>query len=61
MPLMFTTWKFFPLIQFLTLKYLPPALWLPWFNVVSFVFGTYTAVKVKGRKPAPKPAPKEDD
>ena len=33
------TWKVFPLIQIFTLKFLPPALWTPFFNLIGFIFG----------------------
>ncbi|KAJ3282396.1 hypothetical protein HK104_010915 [Borealophlyctis nickersoniae] len=41
------TWIVFPLVQTIAFKYLPQALWLPFFNIVGFTFGTYINIKTK--------------
>ena len=35
------TWIVFPPIQIFTLRFLPPALWTPFFNLIGFIFGVY--------------------
>eukprot|EP01102_Stenamoeba_stenopodia_P011876 TRINITY_DN367_c0_g1_i1.p1 TRINITY_DN367_c0_g1~~TRINITY_DN367_c0_g1_i1.p1 ORF type:complete len:251 (-),score=71.16 TRINITY_DN367_c0_g1_i1:110-823(-) len=40
-PIIVTTWKYFPAIQLLTFTLLPPALWLPFFNFLGFIYGVY--------------------
>lgn len=46
---MLITWKLFPAIQVGTLKLLPQALWLPWFNLLGFVFGVYCNYAAQAR------------
>ena len=46
-PTMVGIWKSFPLIQVLTIKFLPPALWLPWFNLLGFIFGVSINTQAK--------------
>ncbi|RKP25055.1 hypothetical protein SYNPS1DRAFT_1446, partial [Syncephalis pseudoplumigaleata] len=41
MPMMRTSWMLFPLVQLSAQRYLPPQLWVPYFNLVGFVFGVY--------------------
>ncbi|KAJ3257392.1 hypothetical protein HK103_004612 [Boothiomyces macroporosus] len=45
--LMKISWVVFPLVQTFAFKNLPPELWLPFFNFVAFVFGTYINIKTK--------------
>ncbi|KAI9217156.1 hypothetical protein BC828DRAFT_391884 [Blastocladiella britannica] len=47
LPLMKLTWTVFPAIQLIAVKFLPPNLWLPYFNLMSFVFGVYINFKLK--------------
>ncbi|ORZ34889.1 hypothetical protein BCR44DRAFT_1390141 [Catenaria anguillulae PL171] len=47
MPLMKLTWAVFPVVQLIAVKFVPHDLWLPFFNIVSFVFGVYTNFKIK--------------
>jgi len=37
-------WQVYPAAQFVAYRYLPPALWLPFFQVFGFVMGTYLNV-----------------
>eukprot|EP01098_Paradermamoeba_levis_P016827 TRINITY_DN931_c0_g2_i8.p1 TRINITY_DN931_c0_g2~~TRINITY_DN931_c0_g2_i8.p1 ORF type:complete len:185 (-),score=53.43 TRINITY_DN931_c0_g2_i8:322-846(-) len=46
-PIMKTTWKYFPLIQLFTFRFLPPNLWLPFFNTIGFLYGVYINWKAK--------------
>ncbi|TPX59417.1 hypothetical protein SpCBS45565_g07745 [Spizellomyces sp. 'palustris'] len=41
------TWLIFPSVQIIAFKYLSQELWLPFFNLVAFVFGTYINVVTK--------------
>ncbi|KAJ3179739.1 hypothetical protein HDU85_004738 [Gaertneriomyces sp. JEL0708] len=52
MKVMRMTWIMFPAVQIVAFKYLPQEAWLPFFNLVSFVFGTYinTMTKIALRK-----------
>ncbi|KAI8917066.1 hypothetical protein DFJ77DRAFT_499437 [Powellomyces hirtus] len=47
LPLLKITWMVFPTVQIIAIRYIRPELWLPFFNAVSFVFGTYTNVSTK--------------
>ncbi|KAI9183487.1 hypothetical protein H9P43_004405 [Blastocladiella emersonii ATCC 22665] len=47
LPLMKLTWSVFPAVQLVAVKFLPPNLWLPYFNFMSFIFGVYTNYKIK--------------
>ncbi|KAJ3043676.1 hypothetical protein HDV00_004449 [Rhizophlyctis rosea] len=53
------TWTVFPIVQAIAFKYLSQLLWLPFFNLVSFLFGTYINIRTKrlanARKPSTKP------
>eukprot|EP00030_Apusomonadida_sp_AF-17_P006129 a677832_30.p1 GENE.a677832_30~~a677832_30.p1 ORF type:complete len:212 (-),score=36.98 a677832_30:10-552(-) len=40
-PIMVTTLKYFPIIQVGTFVMLPQHLWVPWFNLIGFLFGVY--------------------
>ena len=35
------TWLISPPIQIFALRFLPPAFWTPFFNLVGFIFGVY--------------------
>ncbi|KAI8818210.1 uncharacterized protein EV422DRAFT_539061 [Fimicolochytrium jonesii] len=41
------TWIVFPAVQIFALKYVRQELWMPFFNLVGFVFGTYINVTTK--------------
>ncbi|TDL28583.1 hypothetical protein BD410DRAFT_781095 [Rickenella mellea] len=41
------TWITSPLAMVAAQKFIPPELWVPFFNLVSFVMGTYFTTKVK--------------
>lgn len=43
-PTMVVTWKYFPLVQVLTLKLLPQPMWVPFFNLLGLLFGVYLNV-----------------
>ncbi|KAI9144504.1 hypothetical protein BKA69DRAFT_798710 [Paraphysoderma sedebokerense] len=47
LPLMKITVQVFPLVQLFASKFLPPHLWLPFFNLVGFVFGVYINYTVR--------------
>jgi hypothetical protein len=38
------TWAVFPPIQLFAIRFLPPQLWTPFFNLVGFIFGVYVNV-----------------
>ncbi|KAJ3417490.1 hypothetical protein HDV05_003354 [Chytridiales sp. JEL 0842] len=42
-----TSWIVFPAVQTLAFRYVPPALWLPLFNLVAFTFGLYININAK--------------
>ncbi|KAJ3051191.1 hypothetical protein HK097_007838 [Rhizophlyctis rosea] len=50
------TWSVFPLIQAFAFRSLPQPLWLPFFNLVAFVFGTYINTRTKLLANARKPS-----
>ncbi|KAJ1990276.1 hypothetical protein H4R33_001780 [Dimargaris cristalligena] len=41
------SWALFPLVQLIANRYLRPPLWVPFFNVVGFVFGLYINTRAK--------------
>ncbi|KAF9969899.1 hypothetical protein BGZ73_007552 [Actinomortierella ambigua] len=47
MPMMKTSWTISPLAIIFAQKFLSPNLWVPFFNLVAFVFGTYVNTSVK--------------
>ncbi|KAJ3163941.1 hypothetical protein HDU88_006110 [Geranomyces variabilis] len=47
LPLLKITWLVFPSVQIIAIKYIEPAMWVPFFNAVSFAFGTYTNITTK--------------
>ena len=49
-PIMFTSWKYFPVIQLLVFKFLPPMLWVPFFNLLSLFFGIYVNLTAKSEE-----------
>ncbi|KAJ3021971.1 hypothetical protein HKX48_007349 [Thoreauomyces humboldtii] len=49
-PMLKMTWVIFPAVQIFAIKYLDQELWVPFFNLVSFVFGTYINVMGKRAK-----------
>ena len=49
-PIMITSWKYFPIIQLLVFKFLPPFLWVPFFNVLALFFGIYVNLTAKSEE-----------
>ncbi|KAJ3175230.1 hypothetical protein HK101_010706, partial [Irineochytrium annulatum] len=47
MAVMKTTWVVFPTVQTIAFNFLPPALWLPFFNLVAFTIGLYINIATK--------------
>ncbi|KAJ1911927.1 hypothetical protein H4219_005786 [Mycoemilia scoparia] len=47
--MMKVSWIVFPSVQLFANKFLPPLVWVPFFNLVAFVFGTYMNTKNKIR------------
>ncbi|KAG0265711.1 hypothetical protein DFQ27_000444 [Actinomortierella ambigua] len=47
MPMMKTSWTISPLAMIFAQKFLSPNLWVPFFNLVAFLFGTYVNTSVK--------------
>jgi peroxisomal membrane protein 2 len=45
-----TSWKVFPMAQFIAFRNLPPELLSPFFNIVAFLFGTYFNILAKLEK-----------
>jgi hypothetical protein len=50
LPMMHISWMLFPLVQISAQRYLPPQLWVPYFNLFGFVFGVYFNIVAKMRK-----------
>ncbi|BFZ64346.1 hypothetical protein YB2330_005489 [Saitoella coloradoensis] len=50
MPVMRVTWLTSPLSILFAQKYLRNELWVPWFNLVSFLLGTYINAQTKKRR-----------
>jgi len=46
-PIMTMSWTVSPLAMMLAQKFLPPQLWVPFFNLVGFVFGVLANTKAK--------------
>ncbi|KAI8604238.1 hypothetical protein EDD21DRAFT_366777 [Dissophora ornata] len=47
LPMMKTSWVISPLTMAFAQKFLPPTIWVPFFNLVAFVFGTYINTSIK--------------
>ena len=47
LPMMKTSWMISPLSMALAQKFLPPNVWVPFFNLVAFTFGTYVNTSIK--------------
>ncbi|EGF77278.1 hypothetical protein BATDEDRAFT_27560 [Batrachochytrium dendrobatidis JAM81] len=45
--IMKVSWTVFPLAQLFAFKYLQPSLWLPFFNFIAFLMGTFINIKAK--------------
>lgn len=45
--MMKTSWVLSPLSMAFAQKFLPPHVWVPFFNLVAFVFGTYVNTTIK--------------
>ncbi|KAF8971958.1 hypothetical protein BGZ46_010227 [Entomortierella lignicola] len=50
MPMMRTSWVLSPLTLVFAQKFLPPNVWVPFFNLVAFVFGTYVNTSIKTKR-----------
>ncbi|KAJ2786079.1 hypothetical protein H4R18_000111 [Coemansia javaensis] len=59
--MMKVSWVVFPCVQLFAARALPPLVWVPFFNAVAFVFGTYfnTQGKIRALKAA-RASPAED-
>ncbi|RUP49079.1 hypothetical protein BC936DRAFT_143321 [Jimgerdemannia flammicorona] len=49
-PMMKVSWVVSPITMALAQKFLPVTLWVPFFNIVSFVFGTYVNTMTKRKR-----------
>ncbi|KAG0243731.1 hypothetical protein B0O80DRAFT_451101 [Mortierella sp. GBAus27b] len=47
LPMMKTSWTISPLSMMFAQKFLPPHVWVPFFNLVAFTFGTYVNTSIK--------------
>lgn len=47
LPMMKTSWTLSPLSMMFAQKFLPPTAWVPFFNLIAFVFGTYVNTSIK--------------
>ncbi|KAG0306600.1 hypothetical protein BGZ98_002071 [Dissophora globulifera] len=47
LPMMKTSWMISPLSMAIAQKFLPPTVWVPFFNLIAFVFGTYINTSIK--------------
>ncbi|KAG0359773.1 hypothetical protein BC939DRAFT_462253 [Gamsiella multidivaricata] len=47
LPMMKTSWMLSPLSMAFAQKFLPPNVWVPFFNLVAFTFGTYVNTTIK--------------
>ncbi|KAI8080194.1 uncharacterized protein B0P05DRAFT_469429 [Gilbertella persicaria] len=50
LPMQKVSWVVSPLTMLFAQKFLPPTTWVPFFNLVAFVFGTYINTMVKRRR-----------
>lgn len=47
LPMMKTSWMISPISMAVAQKFLPPNVWVPFFNLVAFTFGTYVNTTIK--------------
>ncbi|GJJ79048.1 hypothetical protein EMPS_11407 [Entomortierella parvispora] len=47
LPMMKTSWMLSPISMAIAQKFLPPNVWVPFFNLVAFTFGTYVNTSIK--------------
>jgi len=47
LPMMKTSWMLSPISMAVAQKFLPPNVWVPFFNLVAFTFGTYVNTSIK--------------
>ena len=47
LPMMKTSWMLSPVSMAVAQKFLPPTVWVPFFNLVAFTFGTYVNTTIK--------------
>ncbi|CEI85727.1 Putative Integral membrane protein [Rhizopus microsporus] len=59
LPMQKVSWVVSPLTLLFAQNFLPPTTWVPFFNLVAFVFGTYINTMVK-RKRISEEAAKKD-
>ncbi|KAF9171987.1 hypothetical protein BGX21_006647 [Mortierella sp. AD011] len=50
MPMMRTSWVLSPIALVFAQKFLPPNVWVPFFNFVAFAFGTYVNTSIKKKR-----------
>ncbi|KAF9434512.1 hypothetical protein BGZ76_007889 [Entomortierella beljakovae] len=50
LPMMKTSWVISPISMIIAQKFLPPHVWVPFFNFVAFVFGTYVNTSIKKKR-----------
>ncbi|KAG0043617.1 hypothetical protein BGZ83_011204 [Gryganskiella cystojenkinii] len=50
LPMMKTSWMISPLSMAIAQKFLPPNVWVPFFNLVAFTFGTYINTSIKKQR-----------
>ncbi|KAG0222777.1 hypothetical protein BGW42_006331 [Actinomortierella wolfii] len=50
LPMMKTSWMISPLSMLFAQKFLPPNVWVPFFNLVAFCFGTYVNTSIKKQR-----------
>lgn len=52
LPMMKTSWVISPISMAIAQKFLPPTVWVPFFNLVAFTFGTYVNTTIKMKRMA---------
>lgn len=50
MPVMKVSWITSPLALAFAQKFLPEPTWVPFFNVIAFIIGTYINARTKGKR-----------
>ncbi|KAF9106295.1 hypothetical protein BGX27_009239 [Mortierella sp. AM989] len=50
LPMMKTSWVLSPISMVFAQKFLPPNVWVPFFNFVAFAFGTYVNTSLKKKR-----------
>ncbi|GAA5805018.1 hypothetical protein EDC94DRAFT_699535 [Helicostylum pulchrum] len=50
LPMQKVSWVISPLTMMLAQNFLPPTTWVPFFNLIAFVFGTYMNTMIKRRR-----------